>query len=106
MSAASALMVRSTSSRSVSVMRASCHAPEGADTRLQRFAVTHQAPPMILDRFRVDGQVALVTGAGKGIGAGCAIGLSEVGADVVLASRTANDLETVAGAGGGRGRRA
>jgi 7-alpha-hydroxysteroid dehydrogenase len=51
---------------------------------------------MILDRFRVDGRVALVTGAGKGIGAGCAIGLAEAGADVVLASRTVTDLEAIA----------
>jgi 7-alpha-hydroxysteroid dehydrogenase len=61
---------------------------------------------MILDRFRVDGRVALVTGAGKGIGAGCAIGLAEAGADIVLASRTASDLEAVAGEVRARGRRA
>ena len=51
---------------------------------------------MILDRFRLDDRVAIVTGAGKGIGAGCAIGLAEAGADVVLASRTESDLEGVA----------
>ena len=61
---------------------------------------------MILDRFRVEGRVALVTGAGKGIGAGCATGLAEAGADVVLASRTPSDLETVAAAVRDRGRRA
>ena len=68
--------------------------------------MTQQAPPMILDRFKVDGKVALVTGAGKGIGAGCAIGLAEAGADLVLASRTESDLESVAGAVRERGRRA
>ena len=61
---------------------------------------------MILDRFRIEGRVAIVTGAGKGIGAGCAIGLAEAGADVVLAARTESDLETVAGAVRDRGRRA
>ena len=37
---------------------------------------------MILDRFRLDGQVAVVTGAGRGIGAGTALALAEAGADV------------------------
>src|SRR4051812_14044947 len=51
----------------------------------------------ILDRFQLDGQVAIVTGAGQGIGAGCAIALAEAGADVALAARTESDLEAVAG---------
>ena len=50
----------------------------------------------ILDRFRLDGEVAVVTGAGKGIGRAIAIGLAEAGADVALASRTQADLDTVA----------
>ena len=51
---------------------------------------------MILDRFNLEGRVAIVTGAGQGIGAGTAIGLAEAGADVALASRTQTDLEVVA----------
>ena len=51
---------------------------------------------MILDRFRVDGQVAIVTGAGRGIGAGSALALAECGADVVLAARTQSQLDEVA----------
>lgn len=50
----------------------------------------------VLDKFRLDGQVAVITGAGKGIGAGTARAFAEAGADVVLAARTAADLETVA----------
>jgi 7-alpha-hydroxysteroid dehydrogenase len=42
----------------------------------------------ILDRFRVDDQVAIVTGAGRGIGAASAIALAEAGADVVISART------------------
>jgi 2-deoxy-D-gluconate 3-dehydrogenase len=38
--------------------------------------------PMILDQFRLDGQVALVTGAGRGLGQAMAIGLAEAGADI------------------------
>jgi 7-alpha-hydroxysteroid dehydrogenase len=51
---------------------------------------------MILDRFAIAGRVAIVTGAGLGIGRGIAIGLAEAGANVVLAARTQSDLEKVA----------
>ncbi|RPJ52929.1 MAG: SDR family NAD(P)-dependent oxidoreductase [Acidobacteria bacterium] len=50
----------------------------------------------IIDSFRLDGRVALVTGAGKGIGEGIALGMAEAGADVALVARTAADLERVA----------
>jgi 7-alpha-hydroxysteroid dehydrogenase len=50
---------------------------------------------VILDSFRLDGQVAVVTGAGQGIGRGIAIGLAEAGADVVVGARTQADLDEV-----------
>ena len=43
---------------------------------------------VILDRFRLDDQVAVVTGAGRGLGAAMALAFAEAGADVVIAART------------------
>ena len=60
----------------------------------------------ILDRFRLDGRVAIVTGAGRGIGAATAVALAEAGADVVISSRTEKQLARVAGQVDAVGRRA
>ncbi len=60
----------------------------------------------MLERFRLDGQTAIVTGAGRGIGAAVALGLAEAGADVVLAARSIDQLDIVAGQIRDMGRRA
>ena len=56
--------------------------------------------------FRLDGRRALVTGASRGIGRAIAEAFAEAGADVALAARTVPDLESVAAAVEGHGRRA
>jgi 7-alpha-hydroxysteroid dehydrogenase len=58
------------------------------------------------DRFRLDGRAALITGAGKGIGAAIATTFAEAGADVVLTARTEDDLRRVAEQVEAHGRRA
>lgn len=58
------------------------------------------------DLFSLAGQVAIVTGAGKGIGRASALALAQGGADVALVARTSADIESVAGEVRALGRRA
>ena len=60
----------------------------------------------VSERFRLDGRVALVAGAGRGIGAASALALAEVGADVAVLSRTSTQIDAVAEQIRGLGRRA
>jgi len=60
----------------------------------------------VLDRLRLDGKAAVVTGAGRGLGQQMALALAEAGADVVCAARTASQIEATAEAVRALGRRA
>lgn len=60
----------------------------------------------LLDRFRLTDKVAVVTGAGRGIGAAIATTFADAGADVVISSRTAEQLDEVAAQVAALGRRA
>jgi NAD(P)-dependent dehydrogenase (short-subunit alcohol dehydrogenase family) len=53
-------------------------------------------PPTLLDRFRLDGRIAFVTGASRNIGAAIARGLAEAGARVVLNARATAGLDALA----------
>jgi NAD(P)-dependent dehydrogenase (short-subunit alcohol dehydrogenase family) len=60
----------------------------------------------VLDSFRCDGRVAVVTGSGQGIGRGIAVALAEVGCDVVINARRSADCEETAAQVRAAGRRA
>src|SRR5207302_8331893 len=71
----------------------------------RRFARS-RCPMAILERFRMTDQVAIVTGAGRGIGQGIALAFAEMGADVVCAARTEEEIEETAAKARRFGRRA
>lgn len=60
----------------------------------------------ILDKFALTDHVAIVTGAGRGLGAATAVALAEAGADVVVSARTPEQLDEVAARIRQAGRRA
>jgi 7-alpha-hydroxysteroid dehydrogenase len=60
----------------------------------------------VLEYFRLDGNVAVVTAASRGIGAATAVALADAGADVAVVARSEDDLEKVAARIRDAGRRA
>ncbi|MEX5633414.1 SDR family NAD(P)-dependent oxidoreductase [Parafrankia sp. FMc2] len=60
----------------------------------------------VLDRFRLDGKVAVLTGASSGLGVGFARGLAEAGADLALGARRTDRLAATAALVEKEGRRA
>jgi 7-alpha-hydroxysteroid dehydrogenase len=67
---------------------------------------TEQGPMSILQRFQMDGSVAIVTGSGRGIGRAIALAYAEAGADVVCSARSLDEVQAVAEEIRGLGRRA
>jgi len=60
----------------------------------------------VLDRFRLDGKVAVVTGASSGLGVAFAVALAEAGADVALGARRVDRLQQTRALVEAQGRRA
>jgi NAD(P)-dependent dehydrogenase (short-subunit alcohol dehydrogenase family) len=73
--------------------------------RRATIAAVYGLPVAVLDKFRLDGKVAVVTGASSGLGVAFARGLAEAGADVAVCARRAERLEATRGEVEAQGRR-
>src|SRR4249919_3059238 len=81
--------------------------PRSAQTMRRRSrADPYDAAMTVPDLFRLDGRVAVVTGASSGLGVAFAQGLAEAGADVALGARRADRLKDTAALVETAGRRA
>src|SRR5689334_6467922 len=58
----------------------------------------------VLDRFRLDGKLALITGGSRGLGREMALALAEAGSDLILIGRDAASLDAAANLVRDRGR--
>src|SRR4051794_30507274 len=84
-----------------------CEPGQAASTPI--FVGARQLPsvrPVILERFKLDGKVAIVTGASAGLGVSFAEALAQAGADVALGARREERLRDTAGLVKAAGRRA
>src|SRR5712691_9031759 len=71
-----------------------CRTSCGSGCKLGRHAIASILDaPIVPASFRLDGRVALVTGAGRGLGAVASLALAQAGAEVLLLSRTRSELE-------------
>lgn len=68
--------------------------------------MTGDTSNVLLDQFRLDDKIAIVTGASKGIGRAVAVALAQAGCHLVLAARTEKALAETAGMVEGEGRKA
>jgi len=59
----------------------------------------------ILDKLRLDGKIAIVTGAGRGLGRAMAVAMADAGADIVATARTQGQIDETAGLVRDKGRR-
>ncbi|MGA3797543.1 SDR family NAD(P)-dependent oxidoreductase [Pseudomonas fluorescens] len=82
--------------KSRSVLSFAAFRPSVACKIREEKTVISESETLGMPSFRLDGKVALITGAGGGIGAGVALAFSAAGADLILVARTQSNLDEVA----------
>lgn len=82
--------------KSHSVLSFAAFRPSVARKIREEKTMISESETLGMPSFRLDGKVALITGAGGGIGAGVALAFSAAGADLILVARTQSNLDEVA----------